>query len=349
MGRFNKWFLIFISTFMLTVFIIVAFNFVVDPFGTFGDHFLKMYDYDFYKNGRIAKITYLDKKFKDFDSYLVGGSKTGIFKPEMVEKYYPGTKFYNLNTIGGRLFDYEKIIQYIVKNYKVKNIVLQISQLEASKPDTSDGVTGMLHGKLVSDFTIPFYSKVLFQNPNYSIDKVSSILTQDKEILRRRRFYNVKTGAYNYEEVEQIIKDDPVTFFSNKKNFPGKEPRITKLAFDYNLEIIKRIVDYCRIHKVSLLLITAPTFKNEMVSYPKDEWINFMIRLANITEYWNFSGFNSISNEQRNFYNNDHYRLNIAEMMLARIFNDHTVSIPNDFGSHITVANASNEIKKTVD
>jgi hypothetical protein len=73
-----------------------------------------------------------------------------------------------------------------------------------------------------------------------------------------------------------------------------------------------------------------------------------MKSIATISEYWNFSGYNSISNDITNFYNNNHFRVKIAEMIMAKIFDDKSVKVPDDFGRYITSKNAESEINKAI-
>ncbi len=343
MKSYKKWFLTFVIFFAITCTILMTFNYIVDPFGIFGDRFFKMYNYNMTTNLRIAKIGYLDRNYNKFDSYIIGGSKSGSFLPETADKYYPGAHFYNLNMTGGRFYDYEKTIQYIVKHYKVKNIILQISQLEANKPGTSKGVTGMLHGKLVSDFSMPFYLKILFQNPSFSFDKIKETAKWTPK-YEADYFYNIKNGSYNRIPQEKEIAANPETYFKKKIFFPDTETKVTDTCFDYNLEVFKRIVDFCREKKVNLLVIAAPTYKGELESYPLDKLAQFMKDIAKVTGYWNFSGYNSVNTDMKSFYDHNHFREKVGTMILARIFNDTSVKLPDDFGRYITTENAEKEI-----
>lgn len=316
----------------------------MDPYGAFGDKFFKMYNFDLEQNTRISKISYLNEHYKDFDSYIIGGSKSGAFIPETVNKYYKDAKFYNLNMINGRFFDYEKTVKYIVNNYHVKNIILQISQLEADEVGTSEAVTGILNKDVNPVFSLKYYGRFLIQNPLLSLKKLQQFLNGDK----KESFYNISHGSFNYELAERKIRENPQNYFSDLKKFPIKNPDLGATFYDYNLAIMKEIVDFCKAKNVNLLVIASPTYKVELDAYKKDDLSNFMVDLAQITDYWNFSGINSINVNVTNFYNNNHFRLNIAEKMLARIFEDKSIKIPSDFGKKITAENSSIEIMKAL-
>ena len=347
MKSYKKWYMAFAAVFLVTCLILMSFNYVVDPFGVFGDNFLKMYNYDISKNGRIAKISYLDRNYEMFNSYIVGGSKSGSLLPETAEKYYPGSKFYNLNMIGGRFYDYEHTIYYLINKYNAKNIILQISQLELNIPKTATTPIMMLNGKLFSDYPVKFYFKFLMQNPTYSIEKLLEYRKWTKK-YEEEFFYQSYNGAYNRTKEERLISKRPNDIFGDKSRFPENSPKIKGTAIKINLESLQRIKDFCEQKGVNLLVITAPTYITELETFPIDDFAKYMKDISKITPYWNFSGYNSINTEMTNFYDDNHFRVLVGDMMLARIFGDTSVEIPADFGKLITPENANTEINSAL-
>ena len=51
-----------------------AINFLVDPFGVFGDPLFHWYGYNETNNPRVAKVAWLEEHKEDFDSYIIGES-----------------------------------------------------------------------------------------------------------------------------------------------------------------------------------------------------------------------------------------------------------------------------------
>jgi hypothetical protein len=75
--------------------------------------------------------------------------------------------------------------------------------------------------------------------------------------------------------------------------------------------------------------------------------MEFKKRLAQITDFYDFSGINSITKDPFNYYETSHYRVFIGEMMLARMFeNDKNITVPEDFGDLVTKSNIDIHIKK---
>lgn len=85
-----------------------AFNVLIDPFGVFGDKLMNWYAYNMTNNPRVSKIAYLDEHHENYDSYIIGCSKTSSFSPEKLSAYYGGASFYNMLMYGGDMYDIEK-------------------------------------------------------------------------------------------------------------------------------------------------------------------------------------------------------------------------------------------------
>jgi peptidoglycan/xylan/chitin deacetylase (PgdA/CDA1 family) len=66
--------------------------------------------------------------------------------------------------------------------------------------------------------------------------------------------------------------------------------------------------------------------------------------VAQITDFWDFSGLTSISYEPRNFYDATHYRTSVGELMVAKMFSDTSIEVPEDFGAYVTKSTVDQHI-----
>jgi len=103
--------------------LLAGFNYVTDPFGAFGDRFMQWFSYDETNNPRAAKISYLEQHHDEYDSYFLGCSSTSSLPTESFNEML-NAKFYNLIMYGADMKDCEKIANYLIDNYTVKNLVL---------------------------------------------------------------------------------------------------------------------------------------------------------------------------------------------------------------------------------
>jgi len=206
----KKWLGIFFASLGAFCLLIAAFNMAVDPFGVFGDRLLNYYEYNMTQNPRIAKIAYLDKNYEKYDSYIVGSSKTSSYPVELLNEYYGGASFYNMLSYGGDMYDNRKTIEYIVENYNVKNIVLNIGLEEAFQYNYEDDKTkGNLHPKVEGKNSIPFYLKYAFLNLQYSFDKLKAYFDRDY-LPSANEVFIPQTGAYNktVRDSETLMTED---------------------------------------------------------------------------------------------------------------------------------------------
>ena len=138
--KLKTYILIFVLVGALTAAAIAGFNVAVDPFGVFGDKWLDWYAYDMTQNPRIAKLAYLEEHHDEYDSYIIGSSKTSSYSVEKLNEYN-NAKFYNMIMYGGDLYDAQKTAEYIINNYEVKNLILNIGIEEMFKYNYEDDAT----------------------------------------------------------------------------------------------------------------------------------------------------------------------------------------------------------------
>ena len=194
---FKKWISLFLVTIIISGALICGFNVLVDPFGIFGDSLFNWYAYNMTQNPRAAKIVYLDKNHVNYDSYIIGCSKTGSYSTEILNEYYNGARFYNMLMYGGDMYDIELTAKYILDNYKVKNIVINMGLEETVRYNTqADEMKGNLHAKVDGSSQLAYYSKYIFANPSYSINKITSWL-EDEYLVNENDVFVPESGTYD--------------------------------------------------------------------------------------------------------------------------------------------------------
>ena len=342
----KKWLGIFFASLGAFCLLIAAFNAAVDPFGVFGDRFLNYYEYNMTQNPRIAKIAYLDKNYEKYDSYIVGSSKTSSYPVELLNEYYGGASFYNMLSYGGDMYDNRKTIEYIVANYNVNNIILNIGLEEAFQYNYEDDKTkGNLHPKVEGKNPIPFYLKYAFLNLQYSFDKLQAYFERDY-LPTANEVFIPQTGAYN-----KIVRDTEILMTEEEHIeaedgfFLYREERDTLPYVDEVVEDLQAIKDLCEGNKINFMLIASPNFKTEIEDYNADELCYYWKQLADVTPFYDFAGYTPVSFESRYFYDDAHFRNDVGAMALAYIFGNGDVYHPEGFGHYTTQENVKAHAK----
>ncbi len=334
--EFKKWIGLFLVTIIILGALICGFNVLVDPFGIFGDDLFNWYAYNMTQNPRAAKIAYLDKNHANYDSYIIGCSKTGSYSTEILNDYYGGARFYNMLMYGGDMYDIELTTKYILENYNAKNIVINMGLEETVRYDTqADEMKSNLHAKVDGSSQLAYYSKYIFANPTYSVNKITSWV-KDEYLVNENDVFLPDSGVYDksIRDVERVSGlNDFLSVYPSFKTVLKKESLDAK---DKCLGSIQRIKEMCDESGASFMLIISPIFHTEMDVYNRGQLEKFLTDLSQITDYWDFSGYNSISFEPRYFYDPYHFRNAVGNMALARIFEDDSIYVPEDFGQYVT-------------
>ena len=226
----KKWLLTFVSALILCIMVLCSINYIIDPFGVFGDKLFKWYTYDIINNQRIGKIDYLDKFHDKYNSYIIGGSKSGAMVPEKLEKYFEDAKFYSMLMYGGDFYDYELIAKYLIDNYEVKNLVLHMSVFEIKRYGRGEGIQNIPHAKVTGESLPKFYFKFLTLNLNYSREKVEAWFKKDKT----DKFSVIKSedGVFEKTKIDEKLRKNPEEFVAN-------EPHFTKTLKNWNVRLYK--------------------------------------------------------------------------------------------------------------
>lgn len=332
--KMRKWIAILLVSSILTLLLVWGFNYLVDPFGVFGDKIFSWYEYNMTMNPRIAKIGYLDKNHEKYDSYVIGGSKCSSIDPKLLNEYYGDASFYSMLMYGGDYYDYEKTLHYLVENYPVKNIIIHNSMHEISHyHEIKEEINNQLHAKVLKEAELPFKFKFLTLNLGYGLDKIESFMKRKYDPMADSDFI-AETGVYDKRKRDSEELGTRDEFLEKYPEFKMELSKMDSSGLEENLKALKRMKDYCDERAINFEFIVAPTYEKEMDRYNEEDVERFLTEASKILPFWDFSGYNSVSLEPRNFYDPMHYRNSLGELMLARIFGDKSVEVPEDFGKY---------------
>ncbi len=344
----KKWIWLFFLSLLCAVTLLAVCNVTVDPFGVFGDRIFHWYSYNMTQNPRVAKIAWLEQNHANYDSYIIGSSKASSLNVDQLNEY-TGNRFYNMTWYGGDLCDELQLAQYIAEHYEVKNILLTIDPECASSFNTgkqSDLKTAM-HCKINGEAALPFYARYLFCNLSYSWDKVISALRAET-LPDATHVYDAERGCYNKVRRDATPINDLQSYLALEKMNTTVSP-CTMDYLDEAVESIATVKELCEKKGIRLILVAVPTSAEEWEAYPRAQVEELWRRVAEITDFYSFSGFNSINNDLRHFYDPFHFRNHVGEMVLATIYGDETVYVPRDFGAFTTQENVKQVIKGAYD
>ncbi|MDD4780475.1 MAG: polysaccharide deacetylase family protein [Tissierellia bacterium] len=343
----KKFFTMFFSILIIIFGAILLLNVFVDPFGLFGDKIYKWDSYNFTQNPRTAKINYIDRNKDKFDSYIVGSSGCGSISVNTINEY-TNNSFYNCFYYGSDLMDSYNTIKYLSETTQVKNIFLGINYNTAMFFDVGDDeINQRMHGKASDKNLFNFYTSYLFANPRYSLKKIEDA-KEDSFFQKSFDVFIPETGVYDksIRDVENIgnyadyINKESYRVF---KSYPKNSKKLTELeSFS---KYMKEIKSLCDENNINLQIVVFPIYWEDFDNYHVDELEIFYKSLSKVTDFWDFSK-STISADARYFYDSTHFRNSVGDMILAKIYNDESIYIPEDFGHYVNSENIDNFISQ---
>ena len=332
----KKWVLVFLATVLVLAALLAALNLAADPFGAFGDRLLSWFSYDETNNPRVAKFTYLEQHHDEYDSYILGCSSTSSFPVDAFNEAY-GASFYNLIMYGADMRDCEKIAQYLVEHYEVKNLILNVYLDNGLTYDEeSDRLTKNLHYKEDPDTSaLSYYTRYLFADPRYALAKLKALHT-DTILPQTFDVFDERTGCYDkrVRDAEPIGSEE--RYLESYPVFADYPHQTLSLPYtEQCMQSVASIKALCEEAGVSLTVVAGPVYAEYLKNFETETVAQFYRSLAQITSFWDFSS-SSVSCEMRYFYDGTHFRNNAGEMICARMTGRTDLWIPDDFGTYVT-------------
>ncbi len=322
--------IILLSVIFAYLAVVAAINVVVDPFYIFRTPFFKA---QAQINDRYAKIEFLKKTPRRFNSYILGSSRMFFTHPDTIEKYTAGGKFYNFATIAGTMYEHLLHVKYFVRRgYPLKNLYIGLDpdMYFILKGHDEKDLLFKLHPDVVDKNLLDFYWCYLSTLP--------------KGDLRRKLSVNFKKKASPKYEIEKdgalaageetrgraVFFENPIRMDKLKLNDEGLKG---------NLEALRELVALCGKDHIRLVLFITPYYKKVMDNFLEEDYLFFLRKLSEITGFWDFSGYNSVTTDRKNYLDNSHYSPTVSRFIAARIFENMPLNVPKDFGVWVTDKN----------
>jgi hypothetical protein len=199
----------------------------------------------------------------------------------------------------------------------------------------------------IGESVLNYYIRYLIRMPDKKVLKTTLQAYRDrkkgiKTYFDHYDFYNTGRGKTDF--IDEKIEKDPEQHRKDKKFekpavFRGDRVRET-------LDEIKQIVDFCKANKINLYIFINPHHHITYINSNLNQFFYFKKELAKITDYYDFSGLNTITTDNYYYYETSHYRTIVGDMILNRIFGYPDIKVPHDFGVKVTKNNIDEHLEK---
>jgi hypothetical protein len=343
--RANKWIKYFISMSLLSIGFLMILNYTIDPFNIFH---VKLLKHQYQQNERFLKIEFLEKKHDNFNGYMFGSSRIGTTNPKSIEKYLPGSSVYNFSIASANFHDYVEYLRYFIESgYPIQTLYLQLDILNMSKygHDKSDFLR-RAHPYVSDESVFAYYFSYL--TGVFPVNIKGKLRLNKKNIGSDKKEYFLNTGVWARPDREKRISNNCDEYV---KHVPSFRNTVIKRELGYtksseNLKALKRIKEIAENNNIKLYVFTTPPNHRIMDIFKIKDYLNYLRDISSVVNFYDFSGYNSITKNNCNFYESKHYRPHIGDMIAARIFSDKSKFVPSDFGVFVTKKNIDKHLKR---
>ncbi len=347
---YSKWLKIVLFFIVLFLSAVASFNFYFDTYG------IRFSLCALNKNNNANYITFAttinqhifnpEHIFRNpdhFDSFIFGSSFTSVIDPAKINT----GKFYNMSYSGGLPAQHLAVIKaFLQKRIRIKSVIIGLDELSfrISPKKHENQLLRIMHpyitGKTLPGIFYQYYFRMpqLFELANAK-DRLLFGQQEDKFRLDKNGMWL----CWLNEEKKIIISGKPL--FVNKA-FTYNPVNYDKKLADEVFAQIEEIIALSKNNNFSLIFFFNPMRSQRYLNCASG-LIPIKERLASITDFYDFSGFNSVTTNSLNFYEDGHYRYLVGDMIIRRIFGRGSVAnVPEDFGVLVTKKNVDEYIKK---
>ena len=315
-----------VAAYLTLIALILASCAAIDPFRVF--HPFSGFYREVEPNQNYIKMTCTLAQPERFDAFLFGSSRVGSLHVEKISQY----RCYNLYYSEGLPAEHLENIKTLLKNHMlVRRIYMgvdslsytiepeghQTQQLRAPYEYMQEHLSGMLK---------------LYLNPTVVIKALPQIFSASPISADEHEKNIFYSHGWHYDYGADSGFD-----FTNANPIIGSSKRLEK-----TLEEIAEIVRICNDRGIGLTIFTNPMYDVTYQASLQMDYMEFLRRLAEITPFYNFSGYNDITLDSENYVDTSHYKAEVGDMILEVICNGKRYEglYEQGFGVYVTPENA---------
>jgi len=336
--NFLKKILVFLIPILLVILLIIFFNYKLDPFSVINGEMGKV---KISPNQRFLKVKHIVNNPNKYDSFLFGCSKAGKID---TRKISDGNQWYNMTYSEGVPAEFLNNIKiFIESGVQIKNIFIGIDNLTYL-------VSPELHKnqdlrKLYTNQYQP-YLYYLFLRPSPTLLKNLWSSKKGKDsFITEYDIYN--SGLPIVYGVDEYIDTHAESHINNSKfdNVKWSEKYQNRTASV--IAELKEIIELCDKYKINLKFFINPMHVNLYLRQNTNEFFTFLKALTKITDFYDFSGVNSVTVNNFNYYETVHFRYKIGDEML-KVLMDYgsKLNLEPEFGQIINKTNINSILVK---
>ncbi|PKN39128.1 MAG: hypothetical protein CVU62_02710 [Deltaproteobacteria bacterium HGW-Deltaproteobacteria-2] len=293
-------------------------------------------------NQHIFNPEYIFRYPNRFDSFLFGSSRSGVINVGKIKK----GDFYNMSYNQGIPSEHLMIIKaFLRKKVKIKLVVIGLDEFSFSRTqiEHENSLLRQMHPYITGKSLTSIFYLYYFRMP-----QLFELANGKNKLLSSRQEYKFTLDESGTNLCWMNAEKKIVT--SGKPIYFDKD--IVYNPFHYDKAItadvfrqIEELITLSKKYNFRLIFFFNPIRIQGYLNYALD-LIPIKERLSAITDFYDFSGFNYITTNNMHYYDNDHYRYLVGDMIAERILGHGKINVFDDFGILVTSKNVGDHNKK---
>ncbi len=341
--QYKKWFYLALCLLCLVFASVAFFNYIIDPYGLFRyGSFRKDVSHQFIEPSKnFIKTRYVSLNPEKFNCFVFGSSRVNGIDVRKIRDF----SCYNMHFGGGLPRHHLDNLQYMLKKGVRPKIVLIGLDEFSYKMDPAYHLTHYVNHP---------YPPVLGQGVLFYYMRYLLHIFGDRAMDPALEGFRGKTPPIDYDHYNTGLHFPPKELdpYIEQHEAEHANKPVFKSPFHVEgdrvretLEDIKKIVELAKARGIRLIIFINPIHKTTLLDTDLSQFGQFEKALSSITDFWDFSGLNSITTNNYYHYETLHYRSKVGDMMLARMLGYKNVTVPADFGVFVTPENIDRHLE----
>ncbi len=303
-----------------------------DPYRVFG-----LNDYNrvnFEPNTRFLKVEQI-KQHPEYEAFILGSSRAGIYSTATISQL-SGLNYYNYGVSAASIEGVIRRIYWLTGNRDVKQIFLALDY-DVMCLNHTIGEYDLLrqeHYELSGENPLRFYYKYLLFQPQ----KIRRVIRENEKPVWYE--FDLASGQHSLPLQAAMLKADPEAYTRN--GFDALGYSLDGVLPAERLHALVEAIQYLKAQDVELICVINPYHHLFMREYDLDDyalWLRTLVEQG--VPVWDFSGFNTVTADNANYYDVLHFTEEVGDMVLQRVYGG-----SSGFGVLLTAENVEQRVEQ---
>ncbi len=342
----RRWTAVVVGAVGVLVGIVVAINVIVDANGILRSDYSRQFQPP---NLSVVKVNHLLRNKTRYDSYVFGSSREGGIH---VGTIAPG-RWYNMACAAGLPEEYLDHLKLFRKTgVTVRTVLIGLDDYSPlfDARQLLSYLDMQPHPAVSGKGLLAFYGEN-FLRLDGIVRQVSAYVrfnyTEAQSRQKRRLIYDIEgTGDVLCTDCDELVERNVEAHLHDPKfQQPWDYRFVEGDRVESAISAMKEIVALSKDAGFRLIVFINPIHQTTYLNTDLRKFARFKKELAEVTDYYDFSGLNSITTNNYYYFETSHFRPLVGDMMLDIMLGAPAVRHPRDFGFLVTRGNVDAHLR----